>query len=169
MSLADSIAGEWEMDLAASDALGPLLREIGLNRVLSSLVARLGVKQTISASKDELVINVKTAVSEECLRLPFDGRLVSAPGITGGRSASSSCWLDAGQTRLETRQSIITAQTDDEAIALGAGNSLNDEAFVTVRSLRDGSDVLVESCSIVRAGVTLPQPCADRILRRVKT
>lgn len=156
--------GEWEMDLSSSDALGPMLRELGLNRVLAAVVARLAVKQSITMDAAALTVVVKTSVSEETLVLPFDGSSSTVPGITGGRAACVSRWLDDAQTQLETRQSLTVVESDSAAPAAAA--SLNDEAFVTVRSLRDGGASLVESCSLVRGGVVLPQPRAERVLRR---
>ena len=159
-----SAVGEWEMDLPSSDALGPVLRELGLNRVLAAVVARLAVKQSITMDADALTVVVKTSLSEETLVLPFDGACVTVPGITGGRAACVSSWLDDAKTQLETRQSLVIVESDSAASAAAA--SLDEEAFVTVRSLRDGGDSLVEACSLVRGGVMLPQPRAERVLRR---
>ena len=158
-SLLPKICGEWEMDLTTSEPLGPLLRELGLNRVLAAVVARVSVKQTISVSDKALNVVVKTALSEDTLMLPFDGSCVSVPGITGGQSAAVSRWLDEDRTQYETRQSL-NADDDDAA-------KLETDAFVTVRSLREGGAVLVESCSLLRDGVELAQPRCERVLRRL--
>lgn len=166
-SLADFIAGEWEMDLSSSDGLGPLLRELGLNRILAAVVTRLQVKQSITMESDALTVVVKTSLSEETMRLPFDGRCSVVPGLTGGRSACITRWLDAEKTQLETRQTLSTAPSDAEALSLPAAKTLDAEAFVTVRSLRDDGKLLVESCTVVRDGVELSTLRADRILKRL--
>jgi hypothetical protein len=142
-------SGQWEMDLSASDPLGPILRELGLNRVLAALVSRVGVRQSIEMSEDALTVEVTTAVSTSTLRLEYDGSPTLAPGITGGETLCISRWLN--DTRLETRQS------------LDANNPPNGDAFVTVRSLRE--DMLIEEVAVVRGGVA--GASAQRCLRRV--
>lgn len=150
------------MDLGASDALGPLLRVVGLNKVLAAVVARLSVRQSITCDDRALSVVVSTRLSEDTLKLAFDGSVTIVPGITGGRAAATSRWLD--DDRLETRQSLKTAEND--VAAAECATKLNEEAFVTVRSLRDGGRTLVETCSVVQGGVALKQPRVERVLRR---
>ena len=154
--------GQWQMDLAASDALGPLLRELGLNRVVAALVGRLSVQQSITQDSDGVTVRVKTAVSEDTLDLRFDGSVVAARGISGGAASCASRWLDEACTRLETRQTLDGADLSGGDVVA----ALQRDAFVTVRSLRDGGAQLVEECSLVRDGISLPQPRAQRVLRR---
>merc|ERR1711879_977370 len=146
--------GEWEMDLSASDPLGPTLRELGVNRVLAAVVARLSVSQSITQDDDSLCVTVKTRVSESEIKLRFDGSLTSTPGISGGMVDTVSRWLDEG--RLETRQALDDAAPDD-----ATGN-----AFVTVRSLVEGGTVLQEACSVVKEGKPIAGAFAKRLLRR---
>ena len=152
-------SGEWKMDLATSEALGPVLRELGLNRVLASVVAKLGVSQTISQDRDKLTIQVKTRVSKETLTLPFDGSSVLSTAVSGGKTATVTRWLD--DQRLETRQSL----TADDA-ALPPDDAAAD-CFVTVRYLRGDDGALVEANSVVRGGVAVEKASALRVLRRV--
>merc|ERR1711920_862545 len=49
-------SGQWEMDLSQSDPLGPVLRELGINRVVAALIARLSVTQVISQDRDSLLV-----------------------------------------------------------------------------------------------------------------
>ena len=146
------------MDLKASDPLGPVLRELGLNKVVAALIARVGVEQTISQDAQKLLVDVKTAISTSSLRLTFDGEVTMAPGITGGETACTSRWLDA--SRLETRQSLSASDSlppSDPAA----------DVFITVRSLGEGGAVLVEDVAVVRGGQPVVGATAKRILRRV--
>ena len=152
---AADFSGEWEMDLGASDPLGPVLRELGLPRVLAAVVARLAVRQTISQDAERVVISVKTVLSTDELELRLDGAPAPLPALSGARVDAVSAWADEGATRLETRQKLEPA--GDPA-----------DAFVTVRSLRpDGA--LCEEVSVVRAGVAVAGASARRILRRRAT
>ena len=153
-------SGEWEMDLKSSDPLGPVLRELGLNRLLAAVVSRLGVRQSIVMGSDagdagpDVVISVKTALGTDELDLRADGTATMLPGLTGSSCPAVSQWLDG---RLETRQSLgDTAPVDPEA-----------DLFVTIRSLEDGGSSLCESVSIVRRGQPVAGVNARRILRRV--
>ena len=149
-------SGRWEMDLVASDKLGAILRELGLNPVLASVVTRLPVKETISQQGDAVVVRVTTRISESVLELR-PGELTYMPGIAGGTAAAISTWLD--EARLKTVQALDgTCCQPDEPSA---------DTFVTVRSLRDGRSSLVEECSVLRGGVLVPGCSARRILRRV--
>ena len=162
MALAEEISGEWEMDLSASDNISPLLRELGLNAILSAVVARLSVRQSISVSTDAINIHVKTRVSKDTLVLPLDGTPVAVPGLSGGQAAAVSGWLDDECTQFCTRQSLC--QVQDSNVAAAAAD-LAKEAFVTLRFLRGAT--LIESNTIVRGGVELAEPRAERVLRRV--
>ena len=62
-------SGEWEMDLDSSDSLGPLLRALGLNRLLAAVITRLAAKQSISQSSDMLTVEVTTRLSST-LKMP---------------------------------------------------------------------------------------------------
>ena len=151
-------SGQYSMDLKASDPLGPVLRELGLNKVVAALIARVGVEQTISQNAQKLLVEVKTAISTSSLRLTFDGEVTMAPGITGGETACTSRWLDA--SRLETRQSLSASDNlppSDPAA----------DVFITVRSLGEGGAVLVEDVAVVRGGQPVEGATAKRILRRV--
>ena len=146
-------SGEWEMDLGSSDSLGPVLRALGLNRVLAAVVARVGVSQSITQSANELTVVVTTKLSTSTLRMPYDGSSVLAPGVTGGETPCVSRWLDDSQ--FETRQS------------LDASSPSSGSAFVTVRSLRDGGNVLVEAVSVLDDfGQLVDGTSAERLLRR---
>ena len=123
---AADFAGSWQMDLGASDALGPVLREMQLNRVLAALVSRLSVSQTIRQDADKVCVTVKTRLSTDEIELRLDGALTKLPGLSGGLVDAASRWLD--DARLETRQHLI-------ADASGRPDAPDADAFVTVRSL----------------------------------
>ena len=146
-------SGQWAMDLAASEPLGPVLRAIGLGRVAAALISRLGVRQVITQDSSECVITVQTALSSEDLQLRFDGSAVPLQGVKGGKTLTCSRWLD--DERLETRQLLKRDSTlspsDPDA-----------ETFITVRFLADGGQSLVESVSLSNA-----EARSNRILRRV--
>ncbi len=151
-------SGEWRMDLKASDSLGPVLRELGVPRVLAAVVTRLAVTQNILQTESAVTIEVKTALSAETLELKLDGSEVLLPGVTGGRTRASSRWVD--DERLETRQCV------DERGRLDDPEGAN--LFVTTRSLFDGGASLLEDCAVVRSsGEGVPKATAKRILRRV--
>ena len=154
-----NFGGEWEMDLDASDQLGPTLRALGVNRVLAAVITRLGVRQSISQTDEELRIQVKTRVSESEIQLRFDGATTRTPGISGGTTDTTSRWLD--DERLETRQAL-----DDPATLAPADESAS--VFVTVRSLLEDGRVLQEACSVVRQGELVPGASAARLLRRAE-
>ena len=141
------------MDLGSSDSLGPVLRALGLNRVLAAVVARVGVSQSITQTADELMIVVTTKLSTSTLKLSTRGAESMIPGITGGETPSVSRWLD--DSHFETRQS------------LDASSPSSGSAFVTVRSLRDGGSVLVEAVSVLDDfGQLVEGSSAERLLRR---
>ena len=120
---AADFSGAWQMDLGASDALGPVLREMQLNRVLAALVSRLSVSQTIRQDADKVCVTVKTRLSTDELELRLDGALTKLPGLSGGLVDAASRWLD--DARLETRQHLI-------ADAPGRPDAPDADAFVTV-------------------------------------
>jgi hypothetical protein len=158
MEMAD-FSGTWEMDLRASQTLGPILREVGIPRVLAAVITRLGVMQTIEQDESELRIQVATKLSTNNLRLRFDGSVTQIPGINGRSAESVSRWVD--EEHLETRQALAAEPQGSRSII----SEPRADAFVTVRSLRRGA--LVEACSVVKAGVPVPGASAERILRRV--
>ena len=151
-------SGSWEMDLSASDKLSPVLREMKLNRVLAALVSRLAVRQTIRQDADAVLVTVQTALSTDELELRWDGQLTQLPGLTGGRTAAASRWLDDG--RLETRQHLDTD-------APGRPDAPEADAFETIRSLHDGGQTLWEEVCVRRGGAPVPGAAARRVLRRV--
>lgn len=177
---AADFSGSWQMDLGASDALGPVLREMQLNRVLAALVSRLSVSQTIRQDADKVCVTVKTRLSTDELELRLDGALTKLPGLSGGLVDAASRWLD--DARLETRQHLI-------ADAPGRPDAPDADAFVTVarsharqnlalsqnpdpdpnqvRSLHDGGDTLWEEVCVYRRGAAVPAASARRVLRRV--
>ena len=146
------------MDLGASDALGPVLREMQLNRVLAALVSRLSVSQTIRQDADKVCVTVKTRLSTDEIELRLDGALTKLPGLSGGLVDAASRWLD--DARLETRQHLI-------ADASGRPDAPDADAFVTVRSLHDGGDTLWEEVCVCRRGAAVPGAAARRVLRKV--
>lgn len=147
-------SGEWQMDLASSEKLGPVLRELGVPRVLAAVVTRLGVRQDIAQSDTAVTITCTTALSTDTLELQVDGSASTLPGIVGGATAAVTRWRD--ESRLETRQCL----TADESAA-----ALDTDYFVTTRFLEDG--MLIEDCAIVRAGRAVQGATAQRRLRRV--
>ena len=154
---AADFAGKWQMDLGASDALGPVLREMQLNRVLAALVSRLAVTQTIRQDADKISVTVKTKLSTDEFELRLDGSLTQLPGLSGGLVDATSRWLD--DARLETRQHLLAA-------ASGRPDAPGADAFVTVRSLHDGGDTLWEEVSVYRQRDAVPGVAARRVLRR---
>eukprot|EP00316_Scyphosphaera_apsteinii_P013496 CAMPEP_0119329508 /NCGR_PEP_ID=MMETSP1333-20130426/76035_1 /TAXON_ID=418940 /ORGANISM="Scyphosphaera apsteinii, Strain RCC1455" /LENGTH=205 /DNA_ID=CAMNT_0007338651 /DNA_START=80 /DNA_END=697 /DNA_ORIENTATION=- len=151
--------GEWSMDLAASDSLGPLLRELGLNFILRAIVERLQVEQSVEQDESAVWITVRTALSNEKLELRFNSTITHLPGLTGGRTDAITTWLD--DERLETRQLLKPQARSD-----GAPDFTSD-VFITVRSVQDEGQSLWEDVSVVRGGASLPVAKARRILRRV--
>ena len=91
------------MDLAASDALGPLLRDLGVNRILAALISRVSVEQTITQDETAVQIAVKTKLSTDALELRFDGTPTLLSALTGGKTPAVS--RGSGHS-LETRQSL---------------------------------------------------------------
>ena len=152
-SASTDFSGEWRMDLSASDALGPLLRELGLNRILAALITRLSVEQSITQTDHAVNIAVKTSLSTDTLELRLDGTPTLISGLTGGKTPAVSRWLDA--SRLETRQSLSDAPPDATA-----------DCFITVRSLGDGGTLLYEDCAVERGGAAVEGCRTRRILRR---
>jgi len=143
------------MDLKASDSLSPVLRELGVPRVLAAIVTRLGVQQEISQDDRAVTVNVKTSVSTETLELLLDGTEGLLPGITGGRTLASSTWLD--DEHLETRQCVSEDGRLDDPYA---------KLFITTRSLFDGGEALLEHCAVTLEGSKGVGATARRILRR---
>jgi hypothetical protein len=139
-SVAD-FSGEWCMDLKASDSLGPLLRELGVSRMLAAVVTRLAVTQRIVQTGSTVTIEVKTPLSAETLELNLDGSEALLPGVTGGRTRASTRWLD--RERLETRQCVDQSGRLDDPDA---------RLFVTTRSLFDAGAGLLEDCAELRRG-----------------
>lgn len=150
-------SGSWRMDLKASDSLGPMLRELGVPRILAAVLTRLAVSQEIRQDATQVEILVKTPLSTDTLLLHLNGTEGLLPGITGGRTVASSKWLNDG--RLETRQCVDEGARLDDAGA---------KLFVTTRSLQDGGKSLLEDCSVVQGGVVVEGAIAKRILRRVR-
>ena len=141
------------MDLEKSEPLGPVLRSLGLNRVLAALVSRLSVSQSITQDGAFVRVAVRTKLSTSQLNLRLDGAMTPLPGLAGEDCDASSRWSDDLET-LETRQRLTPTSSAD----------LADEAFVTVRSLRPGGDELLEEVTVVRDGATAAS--ARRVLRR---
>ena len=145
-------SGNWSMDLAASDALGPLLRDLGLNRILAALISRLSVEQSITQDDNAVTIAVKTSLSTDALELRFDGTPTLISSLSGGKTPAVSRWVDQS---LETRQSLTDAPP----------GTAGGDCFVTVRSLADGGASLYEDCTLQRAGRVVGGR-TRRILRR---
>ena len=103
-SVAD-FSGEWCMDLKASDSLGPLLRELGMSRMLAAVVTRLAVTQRIVQTGSTVTIEVKTPLSTETLELNLDGSEALLPGVTGGGLRPGSALTRAGASTIPTRAS----------------------------------------------------------------
>jgi hypothetical protein len=153
--MAADFSGSWQMDLKASDRLGPLLKDLGVPGVLAAVISRLAVKQEIEQDQECVAVTVSTAVSTDLLPLRLDGSEVMLKGISGGSTLAVTRWLDTAETRLETRQCV---RASDQPNDPGA------DVFVTVRSLQEGA--LVEESSVFRAGTAEPSATARRILRR---
>ena len=146
-------SGEWQMDLDKSEPLGPVLRSLGLNRVLAALVSRVSVSQSITQDNAFVRVAVSTKLSTSQLNLRLDGAMTPLPGLTGDDCDATSGWSDDGQ-KLETRQKLTPTSAAD----------LSDEAFVTVRSLQSNGGELWEEVTVVRGGS--PTASARRVLRR---
>lgn len=140
------------MDLVKSEPLGPVLRSLGLNRVLAAVISRLSVSQSITQDDSFVRIAVSTAVSTSQLNLRLDGALSPLPGLAGEDCDAASSWSADGQ-KLETRQKLTPT----------SAANLSDEAFVTVRSLQPGGE-LWEEVTVVRGGSETAS--ARRVLRR---
>ena len=152
-------SGSWEMDLKASDKLGPVLRELGVPRVLAAVITRLPVQEEISQADDCVQIQISSSVTNTVLQLRFDGSIGLLPGVAGGSTAATTCWLDEDESLLETRQ----------CLSPDAQRPPNDplcDAFITTRSLLDDG-ALLEDCLVIRDGRPVPGATARRILRRV--
>ena len=141
------------MDLDKSEPLGPVLRSLGLNRVLAALVSRVSVSQSITQDNAFVRVAVSTKLSTSQLNLRLDGAMTPLPGLTGEDCPAASSWSDDGQ-KLETRQKLTPTSAAD----------LSDEAFVTVRSLQSNGGELWEEVTVVRGGS--PTASARRVLRR---
>ena len=146
------------MDLKASDTLAPVLRELGVPRLLAAVVTRLAVTQSIRHNDEQVEIIVRTPLSIDTMLLSLDGSAGLLPGITGGSTLGASTWLD--NERLETRQCVDEGARLDDAHC---------KLFVTTRSLLDGGTCLLEYCSVVKDGVVVEGATARRILRRTRS
>jgi hypothetical protein len=152
-------SGEWRMDLEASDDLGAVLRELGVNALLAAVIKRLAVTQSIKQDDHEIAIQVKTMLGTDALQLQLDGSEGLLPGIKGGKTKAASAWVDEQQSRLETRQCV-----DPQAPGLDDPEAT---LFITTRSLLDDGASLMEHCAVVKSGVPVETAVARRILRRV--
>ncbi|GMH70953.1 hypothetical protein TrRE_jg6475 [Triparma retinervis] len=151
-------SGYWSMDLGSSDRLKPLLRELGVPRLLCSLLERLAVSQEIGLGEDSSFFNFKviTKFKTDQFSLPAqdcdeeDKRLLPSP--TGGKAEARTIWVSCGEKGygLETTQKLK--------------EGLSEVVFVTTRTLEDEGDVLVELCKVLRNGEETSR--CRRVLRR---
>ena len=146
-----NFSGEWAMDLAASDSLAPLLKEMEMNFMLAAVIERLAVSQTITQDNAALNILVKTPLSSDEVCLPLDGSPSTITSLSGGKTRAVSRWTGADKQQLETRQTLAPG-----------------EEFVTVRSLQQQGMQLWEEVWIERDGVLVGGTKARRTLCRVQ-
>merc|ERR550525_288759 len=127
-----------------------------MNFLVAKLIDRLGVRQEITQTPEQLEVRVETILGSEAFCLPFDGSETKVPGAAGGRDVQTS------GGRASTREGLPVLQTVQAVQgSLGSREAL---LFETVRSLADGGATLREDVRVLRAGV--PVACASRVLRR---
>lgn len=77
------IAGTWQLDLAQSDALDPLLEAQGVSRFVRGIVRRAHVTQHITDTGDALDVTLSSSVIRETRTLVLDGKERQEPDRDG--------------------------------------------------------------------------------------
>ena len=97
-------SGKWKMDLDSSDKLTPLLKELGVPRILAPIMERLGVRQEIDGK--DLHFRVITRLKTDDFRLSVDTS-TECPSPTGGLTKATSRWVEVtNEEKNESNQFI---------------------------------------------------------------
>ncbi len=142
----DALDGTYVLDLDASDDLGEVMKELGLNPVMRAVVGRMKTRLTIDGEPTQVTLAVKTPIRSQTQELACDGSTIAVEGGEFGSGTMSLSWSADG--------AALIAVSDTE---MGDGRQIH---TVTTRRLEDADTLLQQFELSIDGGET-------RTLRRI--
>ncbi len=124
----DALDGTYVLDLDASDDLGEVMKELGMNAVMRSVVGHMKTRLTIDGEPGQVTLSVKTPIRSQTQELQCDGSDIVVEGGEFGSGTMSVRWSDDGAS--------LVAVSDTE---MGDGRKIHS---VTTRRLEDADTLL---------------------------
>ena len=124
----DALDGTYVLDLDASDDLGEVMKELGMNVVVRGVVSRMKTQLTIDGEPDKVTLAIKTPIRSQSEILVCDGSEIAVEGGEFGSGTMTASWSSDGST--------LTAVSDTE---MGEGRQIH---AVTTRKLEDADTLL---------------------------
>jgi len=145
----DALDGTYVLDLEASDDLGEVMRQVGLNALQRSIVKRMRTRLTVDGEPHQVTLTVKTPIRTQSQTLPTDGSEITVEGGEFGSGSMSLRWEDGGATLITVADTVMG---DDRPIH-----------SVTTRRLENPDTLLQQFKLSIDGGETLT---LRRIFRR---
>lgn len=142
----DTLDGTYVLDLDASDDLGDVMKELGLNPVMRAVVGRMKTRLTIDGEPDKVTLTVKTPIRTQTQELACDGSAIAVEGGEFGSGTMAVTWSEDGAS--------LVAVSDTE---MGDGREIHS---VTTRRLEEPDTLLQKFELSIDGGET-------RTLRRI--
>jgi len=124
----DALDGTYVLDLDASDDLGEVMKELGLNVVMRSVVSRMKTQLTIDGEPDKVTLSIKTPIRSQTQELKCDGQEVAVEGGEFGSGTMTVRWSADGSALVATSDTVM-----------GEGREIH---AVTTRKLEDANTLL---------------------------
>jgi len=145
----DQLDGTYVLDLEASDDLGEVMKQVGVNALMRSVVKRMRTKLTVDGEPCEVTLTVKTPIRGQSQTMPVDGSVFAVVGGEFGSGTMSLRWEDDGATLVTVADTVMNGEHEVHS--------------VTTRRLEDPDTLLQQFELSIDGGETLT---VRRIFRR---
>lgn len=103
----DQLDGTYLLDLDASDDLDEVMKELGLNVVMRTVVKHMKTRLTIDGSAERVVLTVKTPIRSQSQEVPTDRSVIEVEGGEFGSGSMIAYWSDDGSQLLMVSDTVM--------------------------------------------------------------
>lgn len=145
----DQLDGVYVLDIEASDDLGELMKQLGMNPLMRSVVKRMRTRLTVDGEPDQVTLTVKTPVRTQSQTMATDGAEFTVEGGEFGSGTMSLRWEDGGASLVTVADTVMDGEHEVHS--------------VTTRRLEDPDTLLQQFELSIDGGETMT---IRRIFRR---
>ena len=112
----DQLDGTYVLDIEASDDLGEVMKQLGMNALMRSVIKRMRTRLTVDGEPDQVTLTVKTPIRSQSQTMPTDGAEFTVEGGEFGSGTMSLRWEDDGAALITVADTVMDGEHEVHSV-----------------------------------------------------